>query len=111
VQVQSADELVESLRSRCRALCEENARLRANHRAVEKYYSVQEVALLLSFSERWVRDQVQSGRLDRVVRIGRDVRVPASAINALLEMHSGRPRMVGIPARSVGELRRKLGHG
>lgn len=82
--------------------------------AVEKYYSVQECALLLSVSERTILRRIEDRELGEVVNLGadegrgKDYRVPASGLNAYLH----RRRVFtedepGIVARTVGELRRK----
>jgi len=80
-------------------------------RAVEKFYSIAETALLLSLSDKTIRRRLESGELGvEVVNLGSasapDYRIPASGINAWLAA-----RRVflepGITARSVGELRRK----
>jgi len=104
-----ADDLITALQHRCRELLGEVHRLQGERarRAVEKYYSVPETALLLSFSARWVRDQVRAGALERVVRIGRDLRIPASSINRMVEQWTA-PDGPGIGARTEGELRRRM---
>lgn len=81
-------------------------------RAVEKYYSVGETALLLGFSERWVRDRINLGEFAGALLIDRDYRVPASGINGWADQHRVRSAAeLGVPARSVGELRRKVASG
>jgi excisionase family DNA binding protein len=80
----------------------------------EKYYSVAEVALLLSCSADTVKRRIKSGKLGLgVVNIGEDGkgadwRVPASGLNAYLQarrlFNEAEP---GVTARSIGELRRK----
>lgn len=85
-------------------------------RAIEKFYSVAEVSLLLSLCSKTVLEKIHARELGTaVVNLGSDVRpdyrVPASGINAWLESRRvfSEP---GIAARSVGELRRKvLAHG
>jgi hypothetical protein len=80
-------------------------------RAVEKFYSVTETALLLSLSTDTILRRLKAGELGTdVVNLGSDeapdYRIPASGINAWLE--SRRVFLEpGITARSVGELRRK----
>lgn len=76
-------------------------------RAVEKYYSVGEVALLLGFSEKWVRTKISSGVFPGTVDCEGDIRVPASDVNAYLDSHRVF-EPTPISARSEGELRRKL---
>jgi hypothetical protein len=80
-------------------------------RAVEKFYSIAETAMLMSISDKTVRRRLESGEMGTdVVNLGSaaapDYRIPASGINAWLAA-----RRVflepGITARSVGELRRK----
>jgi hypothetical protein len=77
----------------------------ARPRAVERYYSVPETAMLLSFSERWVRDRIRAEEFVGAVEAGGELRIPASAINAFLARHERLEP--GIPARTVGELQRK----
>lgn len=80
-------------------------------RAVEKFYSVPEVSLLLSLCTKTVLEKLHAQEFGaEVVDLGTakrsDYRVPASGVNAYLE----RRRVFsepGIAARSVGELRRK----
>lgn len=80
-------------------------------RAVEKYYSVSETALLLSIHTNTVKTHLHAGNFGgECVNIASDARpdyrIPASGINAWLE----RRRVLtepGIAARTVGELRRK----
>jgi hypothetical protein len=79
-------------------------------RAVEKYYSPREAGFLLGFEERWVRDRIKAGELPGTTEIGGEYRIPASAINAKIEAGLVRgPGELGTSARSVGELRRKVG--
>lgn len=62
-------------------------------KAVEKYYSVDDVALLLGFSPRWVHSRIQDGSFGALTRGsngpvkvgGSDWRIPASAVNSYLE--------------------------
>jgi excisionase family DNA binding protein len=78
--------------------------------AVEKYYTIQEAALLLSVSTRTIERKLAAREFGAAVNLGtvdRPVyRIPASGLNAYLEQHqvSTEP---GIAARSIGELRRK----
>jgi len=80
-------------------------------RAVEKFYSVAETALLLSLCTKTVIEKLKARDLGSdVVNLGSelrpDYRIPASGINAWLE--SRRVFLEpGIAARSTGELRRK----
>ena len=80
-------------------------------KAVEKFYSVAETALLLSLCTKTIIERLKAGDLgSAVVNLGSperpDYRIPASGINAWLEASRvfSEP---GIAARSVGELRRK----
>jgi hypothetical protein len=80
-------------------------------RAVEKYYSVTQVAFLLSFSEQWVRDNLES--FPGSVRIDDDIRIPSSGINHFLDNHTIKAvdqaiAEMGIAARSETELKRKI---
>ena len=78
--------------------------------AVEKYYSVQETALLLSVCEATVLRRIKSGDFGAVINLSGperpDYRLPASGINAWVAARRVFPEP-GIAARSVGELRRK----
>lgn len=81
--------------------------------AVEKYYSVNELAVLWSYSEKTIIKRIKAKELgDNVVNLGTethpDYRVPASAANAYLQARRiFSDDEFGIKARSVGELRRK----
>lgn len=83
-------------------------------RAVEKFYSVAEVALLLGFCTKTVTKKLKAGDFgSEVVNLGSeqqpDYRAPASGVNSYLEARriflEPEP---GVAARSVGELRRKV---
>lgn len=84
-------------------------------KAVEKFYTVAEVSLLLGLCTKTVLRKLKAQEFgDQVVNLGgaerADYRVP-SGLNAYLERHRvfAEP---GITARSIGELRRKvLAHG
>jgi hypothetical protein len=83
--------------------------------AVEKYYSVAEVALLLSCSEKNVVRKMSEGAFgDGCVNIGSekrpDYRIPASGVNGYLQTRRvfSESSELGVKARSVGELRRKV---
>lgn len=81
-------------------------------KAVEKFYSVAEVGLLLGLCTKTVLRKLKAKEFgDQVVDLatnGRpDYRVPASGVNAYLESHRVFTEP-GITARSVGELRRKV---
>ena len=80
-------------------------------RAVEKFYSVSETALLLSLCSKTVIEKLKAREMgEDVVNLGSDLRpdyrIPASGINAWLSSRRvfSEP---GIAARSTGELRRK----
>lgn len=80
--------------------------------AVEKYYSLEECALLLSCSVKTVLRRVRAHELgEEVVNLGSearaDYRIPASGLNGYLAARRVFAREPGITARSVGELRRK----
>lgn len=79
-------------------------------RALEKYYAISEVALLLGVSKRWVWDRIARKLLGDVVELdGGDVRIPASGVNSYLESRKYEPPGVnGIAARTTGALRRKV---
>ena len=87
----------------------------------DRWCSVEETAEILSFSKSWVRDRIKDGSLKRVVKIGNDLRIPRSAIDALMRQHeipgitiAAEPASEavgaapGIAARSVGELVRRI---
>lgn len=82
-------------------------------RAVEKFYSVSETALLLSLCTKTVIEKLKARELgEDVVNLGSDLRpdyrIPASGINAwLAERRVFSFSTVGMAARSTGELRRK----
>jgi hypothetical protein len=89
-------------------------------RAIEKFYSVQEVALLLGFEAQWVRERVKDGSfLDphfvprwegetdlSVVELGGETRIAASGINRVLAKHA-KAGVNPIKARNMAELRRR----
>lgn len=84
-------------------------------KAVEKYYSVAETALLLSLCTKTVLAKMDAQEFGtEVVNVGSDqrpdYRIPASGLNAWLasrRVFSESPDP-GIAARTPGELRRKL---
>ncbi len=83
-------------------------------RAVEKFYSVAETALLLSLCTKTVIEKLKARSFGvEVVNLGSearpDYRIPASGINAWLESRRvfSFSQDAGIAARSTGELRRK----
>jgi hypothetical protein len=66
---------------------------------------------LLSFSPQWVRDHLD--QFPGTVKIEDDIRIPASAINHLLDNHTIKAvdqaiSEMGIYARSETELKRKI---
>lgn len=79
-------------------------------KVVEKYYTVQEAALLLSVSTRTIERRLSAREFGDVVNLGTAdrpaYRIPASGLNAYLEAHKLFTEP-GIAARSIGELRRK----
>lgn len=89
---------------------------------LEKYYSPAELAVMLGFAPRFWRDLAKDGELTlsvdgaviaEPVEIAGELRIPASAVNAYLARHPYRPGAsrtgeLGVKARSVGELRRKV---
>jgi hypothetical protein len=82
-------------------------------KAIEKYYSVAELSVLLSICPRTVKRRLKAGEFGQaVVNLGTsveqaDYRIPASGVNAYLERHQMPVPQLGIAARSIGELRRK----
>lgn len=77
---------------------------------IEKYYTVQQLGWLLELDAKTIRLKAHAGAFgDAVLNLeGKDLRVPASGVNAYLENQRVFPRDVEpIAARSVGELRRK----
>lgn len=87
-------------------------------RAVEKFYSVAETALLLSACTKTVLEKMRAREFGvDVVNLGSDLRpdyrIPASGINAWLTRRrvfseSDPSTSAGIAARSEGELRRRV---
>lgn len=79
-------------------------------KVVEKYYTVQEICLLLGLSDRYVRQQIHDGGFgptDAILLVDRSLRVPASAVNEFLRGHKLRPEP-GVAARTPAELKRKV---
>lgn len=84
-------------------------------KAVEKFYSVQDVGLLLTLCNKTVIVKLKALEFGKkVVNLGTDqrpdYRIPASGINDYLErrrVFTEVTRDVGIAARTTGELRRK----
>lgn len=84
-------------------------------KAVEMHYTVQEAALLLRLCDKTVIVKLKAGEFGRdVVDLGSakrpDYRLPASGINGYLDARRvfSESTELGIAARSVGELRRKV---
>lgn len=84
-------------------------------RAVEKFYSVAETALLLSICTKTVIEKLKARELgEDVVNLGSaarpDYRIPASGINGWLAARRvfSFSTDTGVAARSKGELRRKI---
>lgn len=81
-------------------------------RAVEMYYSVQEIGLLIRLCEKVVIEKLKAREFgEEVVNLGSEqrpvYRVPASGLNGYL----ARRRVfleIGFAARSTGELKRKV---
>lgn len=103
IHQQTEAELIAALKERVADL---QARLARSPRAVEMYYSAEAVGLLLGFSSRWVRERIGAGDLLRCVELSGEWRVPASAVNEFLGRHE-LPQVSSVPARTVGELRRR----
>ena len=83
-------------------------------KAVEKFYSVAECALLLSLCDKTVIGKLKAREFGAgVVNVGSEVRpdyrVPASGLNAWLESRRVFCEAPGISARTETELRRKVG--
>src|SRR4051812_28939553 len=90
-----------------------------SQRAVEKYYSVEEAMFLLGYTcSKTIIRKIKAGDFGSdVVDLGEnqpDYRIPASGLNAFLdrrrlfsESDSSNTDM-GISARTIGELRRKV---
>jgi len=77
-------------------------------RVLELYYKVEEVAFLLRFSNKWVRERMNAGEFGAgVVDVRGDVRIPASGVNRFLAQHQ---RVYDIEVRrtNAGRLRRQL---
>jgi hypothetical protein len=77
---------------------------------IEKYYRGKDVALLLDFSDKWVLQRVKAGDFGSCFYVAGDWRIPASGVNAFINRHAVARGVVGepVPARTEGELRRKL---
>lgn len=76
---------------------------------VEKYYTVSELSLLLGFGAEWVRTRIHQGEFgDKCWMHQKDIRVPASAVNAFVEKCLIAVPEAGIAARTAGELVRKI---
>jgi excisionase family DNA binding protein len=71
--------------------------------------TVDQVCELLRVTRSWVYDEVEAGRMP-CVRLGRQLRFRASAIEAWLEQHSGDPAAMpiapAVPARRRGRPRK-----
>lgn len=85
-------------------------------RVVEKYYSTQDLQLLVGFGDRFWRERAQAGELtlrdgDAIlaepILLSGELRIPASAINAYLARHPYRYE-AGTKARNRAELKRRL---
>lgn len=82
------------------------------NRAVEMYYTVQAVGLLLGFCPKTVIVKLKAGEFGSgVVDLGTvarpDYRLPASGVNGYLDARRVFSEVEPIAARSIGELRRK----
>jgi excisionase family DNA binding protein len=62
----------------------------------ETFYSVNEVAELKGWTRQWVAKLIKQGRLE-AVRMGREWRIPASALENIKDVPMGRPRKSGRP--------------
>jgi len=81
----------------------------ASNRVLELYYKVEEVAFLLRFSTKWVRDRINKGEFGTgVLDVRGDLRIPASGINDFLARHR-RVYDLNIRLANTGRLRRNLG--
>lgn len=80
---------------------------------VEMHYTVQEAAMLFRLHEATVLQRMKAGDYGQFYNLGTerrpDYRIPASGLNADLERRRGFTEL-GVAARSVGELRRKIKH-
>lgn len=83
-------------------------------KALEKYYSIQEAAFLLGMHPNWVRKRLRAGDFHTPCTCpvflgsdGRDIRIPASAINAFLD--NRKVREPGVAAADEMDLRRRMG--
>lgn len=82
--------------------------------AVEMHYTIAEVSLLLRLHSETVRERMKAGHYGQYFNMGTELRpdwrIPASGVNA--DLHRRRAfteTEPGVAARSVGELRRKIG--
>lgn len=83
---------------------------------VEKYYSMNELTLLIGFGEKFWRHRCRNGELtltqgdvviSEPVEIAGELFAPASGVNAYLAQHPYRYD-AGVRARNKAELQRKL---
>lgn len=93
-------------------------------KAIEMYYTVQDLATLLRYQDAWVRERVKEGAfLDphfvprwagdqdvSVVEIGGETRIAASAVNRFLAGHA-KATVNPVKARNMAEVRRKCARG
>lgn len=83
------------------------------NRAVEKYYTVAEVALLLSLHPNTVRERIKArdfgdGVIDLGTEASSDFRIPASGVNFFVDSRRiFSAEILPIAARNESELRRK----
>jgi hypothetical protein len=75
---------------------------------LELYYTVDDVALLLRFGRKWVRQRLDAGDFGQgVLDIRGDIRIPASGVNAFITRHH-RVYDLQIRMANTGRMRRQL---
>lgn len=88
-------------------------------KAVEMYYTVAEVSLLVKLHPKTVIEKLKAGAFgNQVVDLAKssaadapashDYRIPASGVNGYLDARRVFSFEIGIAARTEGELRRKI---
>jgi hypothetical protein len=78
-------------------------------KAVEMHYTATQIALLTQRTPKFIKDEMKAGKFGPdVFFLGGEFVATASAVNGYLEQHRF-PTFAAVRARSVGELRRKLG--
>lgn len=73
----------------------------------EKYYTIADLCLLLSYSHKWIVQQIKDGKFGTgVLDINGEYRIPASGVNLFVEQHPFLPE--GIKPRARGSFLRPM---